>query len=120
MITLSHEVEFWYMRRLPFNVFRSSSLVTEHLAQHLAEGPSEAKLDASSGEDELLSVKRATEKFGVRSDPLRKRLERLRRKRGNDWIEVANPKRNAPRYLYRMSLILVAIGQLKSGQRPGK
>ncbi len=59
--------------------------------------PNTTTIPSTSG---MLSDRKLSEKHGVPYHPLRMRLQRLRAKSDDGWVEVQNRKVNEPRYLY--------------------
>ena len=100
------------------------------LADRLAE--LNARLAAKSAErgdgwadvpdDARLSSREIADKAGVVHEPLRKRLDRWRRKNpdqsGGDWFEVSDRKSKDPQFLYRVGAVRAIVGA--SGKRPAK
>ncbi len=100
---------------------RSPHAITEVKTQESSDLPDDMPLSAS----DLAKI------FAVEADPLRKRLERWRKKNilnQEDWIEHDSPAPNMPRYLYRVRIARPIIKEMKgnsasaqaSSQRPAK
>lgn len=68
-----------------------------------------------SGEtsQQYLSCADLARHFNVNGQKLRKRLERWKRTHDNEWVEVADRRRNEPRYLYRVPAVMPLIEQLQ-------
>ena len=73
-------------------------------------------------DDARLSSREIADKAGVVHEPLRKRLDRWRRKNpdqsGGDWFEVSDRKSKDPQFLYRVGAVRAIVGA--SGKRPAK
>ncbi len=76
-------------------------------------------------DEAILSPAKLAELFHVPYDALRKRLERLRRKNHNCFIEAENPKVNEAKYLYEVGKVRPIIQEMKasscaSSERPAE
>jgi hypothetical protein len=70
--------------------------------------------------EEWLSHSAIAARFGVNQENLRKRLERWKKTHHGDWKEIANPKPNESKYLFRLSAVLLTIQDMKaSGETSG-
>jgi len=87
------------------------------MMEHLGRARQEKRLEPEpKTEEAYLSASELATKYGVppeKRDALRKRLERLRR-RSDDYREVQNPRRNEPRFLYRVGAVLPLIEDLRA------
>jgi hypothetical protein len=61
-----------------------------------------------------LSPRELADKYGVGSAALRGRLDRWRYEHDAGYVEVSNPKRNEPKYLYDESAVMPLIEALKA------
>lgn len=74
----------------------------------------------------MFTPKELADQFKVPLDPLRKRLDRWRKKHlvGSDWTEVEGATSREAKYLYRLKAITQIIEDLKEGspssERPAK
>jgi len=81
-----------------------------------------APVDAA--DDTPYSPTRLAEMFNIKAEPLRKALERLRRRDLNCFIENENHAGNEPQYLYKLSSAMPIIDRMRktdntSNSRPG-
>lgn len=78
--------------------------------------------DAGSASDEEAhySPKRLAEKYGVKAEPLRKALERLRKQDHNCFVENENRAGNEPQYLYKLSAALPIIERMKQAEKTSR
>jgi hypothetical protein len=88
----------------------SGQLTTEH--HGIASGPPvpDDRLEDSTSR---LSVTELSERFGIRANRLRKRLDRWRRTHDDGFIEVADRSGRLPRYLYQVSAVREVIEDLR-------
>jgi hypothetical protein len=63
--------------------------------------------------DELISAPELASRFGVPINRLRGRLETFRASNDAGYKEVENPRRNEPRYLYRLGFVQHICESLK-------
>jgi hypothetical protein len=64
--------------------------------------------------DAKMSPRNLAEKYGVGAEALRKRLDRWRYAHDAGYVEVSNPPRNEPKYLYDESAVMSVIEVLKA------
>ena len=70
--------------------------------------------DQGSTRPAKLSPRELSDKYKVNVEALRKRLDRWRYEHDAGYHEVANPARNAPKYLYDESAVMPVIDALKA------
>ena len=69
---------------------------------------------ATVSDDAKMSVAELSKAFGVPAEPLRKRLERLRRRDFTCFAEVPEPARKQPTFLYHVGKVRPVIEALKA------
>ena len=67
-----------------------------------------------------MSPRELAHKYSVNCDQLRKRLDRWRYEHDAGYVEVSNPARNEPKYLYDESAVLPVIEAIKAKSDGGK
>lgn len=79
------------------------------------------RLCESGDGDAILSPADIAKRYGVDYEPLRRRLERWRKKHDDGWIEDENRTGSSPKYLYRVSAVSdVILAGKTSTSRPSK
>ena len=79
-------------------------------------GKSIAKPELSSVSKAKSSSRDLAEKHKINHEALRKRLERWRFEHDSGYIEVSNPRRNEPRYLYDETAVMPVIEDVRKNE----
>lgn len=88
----------------------------EALEVTVGANPATPPAKGKAGGEGFLGVKSLAQKHGVEAEALRKRLERWREKRLDDYIENDGRKPNEEKFLYREAAVLDIIHRMRTKQ----
>jgi hypothetical protein len=117
----------WYRCELQQNVFRASVTAIDLLLRltelHDDKGEQGEQADplGKLDLDAMLTHVEIAERIGVPAEPLRKKLDRWRKRNNDGWKEVEDRRPREPRYIYKVGAILPILTEtVASGKRPAK
>ena len=68
-------------------------------------------------DEAMFSPKKLAELFDVPYEPLRKRLERLRKENDGSYVEDSNNKSTEPKYLYKIGFVRPIVKVMKASSK---